>query len=213
VTICLPGNASRERRALIRAYGAEVIETDALEGSDGAIRRARALVAAEPDRYFYADQYNNPVNARAHYETTGPEIWRQTHGGVTHLVCGVGTTGTLMGTGRYLKQRAPGIKLIAVEPDDAFHGIEGLKHLPSAIVPGIYDAGLPDGTERVRTEEAYEMTRTLVRRFGLPVGPSSGAAAVVALRVAARLEAGCVVAIFPDRMDRYLSLRLWEEAS
>jgi cysteine synthase B len=211
VTICLPANASKERKALLQAYGAEVIETDPLEGSDEAIRQARRLATEAPRRYYYADQYGNPANARAHYEGTGPEIWRDTAGEVTHLLAGLGTTGTLMGTGRYLRERDPGIELIAVEPDDGFHGIEGLKHLPTSIVPGIYDASLPDRTLRVRTEEAYDMTRQLARDFGLSVGLSSGAAAVAARRVASELAAGCLVAIFPDGADRYLSLGLWGE--
>jgi cysteine synthase B len=211
VTICLPANASEERKALLRAYGAEVVETDPLEGSDGAIRQARRLAAETPRRYYYADQYGNPANARAHYETTGPEIWHDTAGVVTHLLAGLGTTGTLMGTGRYLRERDPEIELIAVEPDDGFHGIEGLKHLPTSIVPGIYDARLPDRTLRVRTEEAYDMTRRLARDFGLLVGLSSGAAAFAAHRVASQLAAACLVVIFPDGADRYLSLGLWGE--
>jgi cysteine synthase B len=209
VTICLPANASAERKALLRAYGAEVIETDPLEGSDGAIRRARELAESEPERYYYADQYNNPANARAHYETTGPEIWRDTGGAVTHLVCGLGTTGTLIGSGRYLRERNPAVELIAVEPDHGFHGIEGLKHLPTAIVPGLYDPALPTRTLRVRTEDAYDMTRRLAREFGLFVGPSSGAAALAAERIARELDEGLVVVVFPDGGDRYLSLGLW----
>jgi cysteine synthase B len=211
VTICLPANASAERKTLLRAYGAEVLETDPLEGSDGAIRQARRLAAEAPRRYYYADQYGNPANARAHYETTGPEIWNDTAGEVTHLLAGLGTTGTLMGTGRYLRERDPGIELIAVEPDDGFHGIEGLKHLPTSIVPGIYDASLPDRTLRIRTEDAYDMTRQLAHDFGLLVGLSSGAAAVAARRVASELAAACLVVIFPDGADRYLSLGLWQE--
>jgi cysteine synthase B len=209
VTICLPASASVERKTLLQAYGAEVIETDALEGSDGAILAARRLANERPDLYFYADQYNNPANSRAHFETTGPEIWRWTHGTVTHIVCGLGTSGTLMGVGRYLKAQNPGIELIAVQPDDAFHGIEGLKHLPTSIVPGIFDASLPDRTYGVRTEDAYAMTRHLALGFGLLVGPSSGAAAFAAQQLATELSRGCVVAIFPDGGERYLSLELW----
>jgi len=209
VTICLPQNASRERKALLLAYGAEVSETDPLEGSDGAIRRARQLASSEPNCYFYADQYNNPANPRAHYETTGPEIWQQTDGAVTHLVAGLGTTGTLVGTGRFLRERDPEIELIAVQLDDGFHGIEGSKHLPTAIVPGIYDPRLPDRTVWVPTEEAYEMTRRLARDHGLLVGLPSGAAATAAQRVASQLERGCLVVIFPDGAERYLSLGLW----
>ncbi len=212
VTICLPGNASAERKALLRAYGAEVIETDPSEGSDGAILCARELARDDAERYFYADQYNNPANARAHYETTGPEIWSQTGGAITHLIAGLGTTGTLMGTGRYLRERDAGVGLIAVEPDEGFHGIEGLKHLPTAIVPSLYDPALPSRTLRVGTEEAYAMTRQLARDQGLLAGPSSGAAASAARRLAAELEHGCIVVIFPDGGDRYLSLGLWAEA-
>lgn len=209
VTICLPASASAERRTLLRAYGAQVIETDALEGSDGAILTARQLASERPELYFYADQYNNPANARAHFETTGPEIWRGTRGAVTHVVCGLGTSGTLMGVGRYLRTHNPDIELIAVQPDDAFHGIEGLKHLPTSIVPGIFDASLPDRTVRVRTEEAYATTRQLGLGFGLLVGPSSGAAAFAARQLASELGQGCVVALFPDGGERYLSLNLW----
>lgn len=208
VTITLPGSASRERRELIEAYGAEVIETDGLEGTDGAIRRAQMLATEEPARYFYADQYNNEANARAHYETTGPEIWRQTGGGVTHLVAGLGTTGTMMGAGRYLKERDAKIQRVGVEPDEGFHGIEGLKHLPTAIAPGLYDPDAVERTERVRTEEAYEAARRLARECGYFVGPSSGAALVAAERLAAQLDEGCLVMIFPDGGDRYLSLGL-----
>jgi cysteine synthase B len=188
VTICLPASASVERETLLRAYGAEVIETDALEGSDGAILTARRLGRGRPELYFYADQYNNPANARAHLETTGPEIWRWTRGAVAHVVCGLETSGTLMGVGRYLKAQNPGIELIAVQPDDGFHGIEGLKHLPTSIVPGIFDASLPDRTWRVRTEQAYAMTRRLALGFGLLVGPSSGAAAFAAGQLKPRLR-------------------------
>jgi len=209
VTICLPANASAERKALLTAYGAEVIDTDPLEGSDGAIRHARRMATRQVERYFYADQYNNPANARAHYATTGPEIWRQTRGTITHLVSGLGTTGTLMGTGRYLRERGAAVGLVAVQPDDGFHGIEGLKHLPTSIVPGLYDPTFPTRTLHVRTEDAYAMTRSLAREFGLLVGPSSGAAAFAARRVASEIGEGCVVAIFPDGGARYLSLGLW----
>ena len=210
ITICLPGNASAERKEILRAYGVEVIETDAAEGSDGAIRHARDLVVREPARYFYADQYNNPANADAHYASTGPEIWRDTGGRITHLVCGLGTTGTLMGAGRYLRERFPRIRLIAVEPDDGFHGIEGLKHLPTAILPGLYDPSLVDRTVRVRTEAAYEMTRWLAQERGLLVGLSSGAAAYATNKLVATVEQGCVVVVFPDGGQRYLSLPIWE---
>lgn len=212
VTICLPETASAERRALLTAYGAEIVPSDPLEGSDGAIRQARAIAAREPASYFYADQYNNPANLRAHLETTGPEIWRQTGGRITHLIAGLGTTGTLMGAGRFLRSRNPAVSIVAVEPDDGFHGIEGLKHIPSSIIPGLYDASLLDRTLRVRTEEAYGWTRRLAREAGLFVGPSSGAAAAAADRLAAELTDGVVVVVFPDGGERYLSLDLWGDS-
>lgn len=208
VTICLPANASRERKALLALYGARVIETDPMEGSDGAIDEARRLHEAHPDLYYYADQYNNPMNATAHYESTGPEIWEETGGRITHFVAGLGTTGTFTGTGRYLRERNPDVTLVAVEPDSGFHGIEGLKHLPTAIVPGIYDPELADRTERVRTEEAYDAARRLAKEHGLLAGPSSGAAVIAALRVARELESGSIVTVFPDGADRYLSTEL-----
>jgi cysteine synthase B len=211
VTMCVPANASAERKALLAAYGAEVIFTDPLDGSDGAIRQARALAAAHPDRYWYADQYNHPANPRAHYVTTAEEIWRQTEGRVTHLVAGLGTTGTLMGTGRRLREWKRDVELIAVQPDGPFHGLEGLKHLASAIVPGIYDPALADRTEFVATEDADERVRDLARTAGLLVGWSTGAAVVAAeraLSAAYRPDGAadaCVVVIAPDSGDRYLS--------
>ena len=211
VTMCVPANASAERKALLEAYGAEVIFTDPLDGSDGAIRRARELAAAEPDRYWYADQYNHPANPQAHYLTTAEEVWRQTDGRVTHLVAGVGTTGTLTGTGRRLKERNPRIELIAVQPDGPFHGLEGLKHLETAIVPGIWDPALPDRTEFVATEEAEDTVRRLVRGSGLFVGWSAGAAVVAAERLRSAhppiRPSDVVVVIAPDSGDRYLSER------
>jgi cysteine synthase B len=211
VTMCVPANASAERKALLEAYGAEVIFTDPLDGSDGAIRRARELAAAEPDRYWYADQYNHPANPQAHYLTTAEEVWRQTDGRVTHLVAGVGTTGTLTGTGRRLKERNPRIELIAVQPDGPFHGLEGLKHLETAIVPGIWDPALPDRTEFVATEEAEDTVRRLVAASGLFVGWSAGAAVVAAERLRSAhppiRPSDVVVVIAPDSGDRYLSER------
>ncbi|PYP49287.1 MAG: cysteine synthase [Gemmatimonadetes bacterium] len=204
VTVCVPANASVERKALLEAYGAEVVFTDPLDGSDGAIRRARQLAAAQPERYWYADQYNHPANPRAHYLTTADELWRQTAGRVTHLVAGLGTTGTLMGTGRRLKERNPAVQLVAVQPDGPFHGLEGLKHLASAIVPGIYDPVLPDRTEFVATEDAEEEVRRLAKQTGLFVGWSTGAALVAAERLGAPSSA-LVVIIAPDSGDRYLS--------
>lgn len=215
VTVCVPANASVERQTLLRVFGAELVITDPLEGSDGAIRQARALAADDPDRYWYADQYNHPANARAHYETTAEEVWRQTDGRVTHFVAGLGTTGTLMGTGRRLKELNPDITLVAVQPDGPFHGLEGLKHLDTAIQPGLYDPGLPDHTEFVSTEEAEAMVRHLARRAGLFLGWSSGAAAVAARRLLAAdpelSRRGTIVVVAPDSGQRYLSEgeRLW----
>ena len=212
VTVCVPANASAERRALLEAYGAEVVVTDALEGSDGAIRRARELAAADEARYWYADQYNHPANPRAHFVTTAEEIWRQTEGRVTHFVAGLGTTGTLMGAGRRLKELSPAVQLVGVQPEGPFHGLEGLKHLDTAIVPGIYDPAVPDRHEFVSTEDAEDAVRRLARETGLFVGWSAGAAVVAAERV--RPGDGpdaLVVAIAPDSGHRYLSEgeRLW----
>src|SRR5690349_21347684 len=210
VTVCVPKNASTERKALLEMYGAEVIFTDPLDGSDGAIRAAGALAAAEPDRYWYADQDNHPANVRAHYVTTAEEIWRQTSGRVTHLVAGLGTTGTMMGTGRRLRELNDGIQLIAVQPDGPFHGLEGLKHLATAIVPGIYDPDVPDRTEFVATEEAETVVARLAREAGLLVGWSTGAALVAAGRVLSdgptvQRSDAVVVVIAPDAGARYLS--------
>jgi cysteine synthase B len=205
VTLAIPANASPERLALLRALGAELFLSDPLEGSDGAIELARELASEHPERYFYADQYNNPANPAAHTATTGPEIWQQTEGLITHFVAGLGTSGTLVGTSRYLKSRSPDIKCISFQPDGPFHGLEGMKHMPSAIVPGIYDEQLADRDLAVSTESARAMTLRLAREEGLFAGISAGAATVAALAVAAELEEGIVVAIFPDAGDRYLS--------
>lgn len=210
VTVCVPANASPERQQLLAAYGAEVIYTDPLEGTDGAILRARKLAAAEPHRFWYADQYNHPANPRAHFCTTAEEIWRQTEGRVSHVVAGLGTTGTLVGTGRRLKQFNPAIQLVAVQPDAAFHGLEGLKHLATAIIPGIYDPSLPDRHEVVGTEEAEATVRRLAREAGLLVGWSTGAAVIAAERLLAasagdRSPGMCLVVIAPDSGARYLS--------
>ena len=211
VTLAIPGSASPERMSILRALGAELILTDPLEGSDGAILKARELVAEHPDLYWYANQYNNPANWEAHYKSTGPEILCQTDEQVTHFVAGLGTSGTLMGTGRYLKVQLPHVKIISLQPDDSFHGLEGLKHMPTAIKPGIYDESLADQQVEVRTEAAHEMVKRLAREEGLFVGISSGAAAVAALRVASNLEAGIVVTVFPDAGYKYLSDRnLWD---
>ena len=212
VTVCVPANASAERKALLETYGADVIFTDPLDGSDGAIRAAGELAATQAHRYWYADQYNHPANARAHYVTTAEEIWLQTAGRVTHLVAGLGTTGTLMGTGRRLKELNPAIELVAVQPDGPFHGLEGLKHLATAIVPGIYDPALPNRMEYVTTEDAEDAVRRLAKQAGLFVGWSSGAALVAAERVlcdrpAVRASDAVVVVIAPDSGIRYLSER------
>jgi cysteine synthase B len=196
----------------LRALGVELILTDPLEGSDGAIRKARQLAAAQPERYYYANQYDNPANWQAHYLTTGPEIVQQTGGQITHFVAGLGTSGTITGVGRYLRQYNPAIGLIAVQPDASFHGLEGLKHMASAIQPGIYDPSLPDRTLEISTEAAHGMVRRLAREEGLFVGISSGAAALAALQVASELEEGVVVTVFPDAGYKYLSdTALWVE--
>ncbi len=211
VTLTIPASASPERLSMLRALGAEIVLTDASEGSDGAILAARQLARENPDRYWYANQYDNPANWQAHYLSTGPEILAQTDGQVTHFVAGLGTSGTLIGTGRYLREVAPDVKIISMQPDAAFHGLEGLKHMPTAIRPGIYDASLASANIEVRTEAAHEMTRRLAREEGLFVGISSGAAAVAALEVASQLDEGVVVTVFPDAGYKYLSDKaLWE---
>ncbi len=211
VTLTIPASASPERFAILRALGAELILTDPTEGSDGAILVARQLAAEKPDLYWYANQYNNPANWEAHYKSTGPEVISQTDGEVTHFVAGLGTSGTLIGTGRYLRERLPDVNIIAFQPDAAFHGLEGLKHMPSAIKPAIYDPLFADETLEIRTEEARDMMSRIAREEGLFVGISSGAATVAALRVAEQLETGTVVTIFPDAGYKYLSDKsLWE---
>jgi cysteine synthase B len=210
VTLALPANASPERQTILKALGAELVLTDPLEGTDGAIQVAQEMAAADPQRYFYADQYNNPANWQAHYLTTGPEIAEQTGGGITHFVAGLGTSGTLMGIGRYLRQYNPDIQILAVQPDAAFHGLEGLKHMPTAIRPGIYDQSFPDRILEVPTEAAYEMTLRLAREEGLFVGVSSGAAAIAALQIASEVEQSYVVTVFPDAGYKYLSESFWE---
>lgn len=209
VTLCLPDNASAERKLMLRALGAELVLTSPLEGTDGAIREARRMHAADPDRYFYPDQYNNDGNWRAHYDTTAPEIIEQTSGRLTHFVAGLGTSGTFVGTGRRLRRFNPNIRLISFQPDGPFHGLEGLKHMESAIVPGIYDPTLADEDLRVSTERAYEMVRRLAREEGLLAGISSGAALAASLDVARRLDAGVVVTIFPDGAEKYLTDSFW----
>jgi cysteine synthase B len=213
IKLFLPQNASPERVAILKAYGVEIVFTDPLEGSDGAIRGVRALAAAEPDRYFYADQYNNPANWQAHYHTTGVEIWRQTHGQVTHFVAGLGTSGTLMGTGRRLKHFNPHVQVISLQPDSPFHGLEGWKHMPTAIKPGIYDEIFADRDLGINTEATYVMARRLAREEGYLVGISAAGAMVGAMQVAeelaARGEPGVVVTLFPDNAYKYLSESFW----
>jgi len=216
VDLVVPGSASIERKQILAAYGATVIESDPYAGSDGAILHVRELVAANPDRYFFADQYGHPANPAAHLATTGPEVWNQTEGRITHFVAGLGTTGTLMGTGRYLKQRNPAVQLVGVQPSESFHGIEGLKHLPTAITPRIYDESVPDRQIGVDTEEAFDTARALARVEGLFVGSSTGAALVAALRIGAEVSASgqlaVIVAIAPDNGSKYLSTGLWGHA-
>jgi cysteine synthase B len=211
VKLCVPANVTPERLRTLRAYGAQVVLTDALEGSDGAIREVRRLFAEHPDNFFYPDQYSNPANVQAHFDRTGAEILEQTHGRVTHFVAGLGTSGTFVGAGRRLRAARPGVRLVAVQPDSPMHAIEGWKHMETAIVPGIYDPWLADDNRHVATEDAWEMTRQLARREGLLVGVSSGAALAAATEVAGSLEEGVVVTIFPDGGSRYLSERHWEE--
>jgi len=203
VQLVVPANISEERKKALEAYGVKLIFTDPILGSDGALIEARQIYEAHPHLYFKGDQYNNPANWQAHYETTGPEIIRQTDGEITHFVAGVGTGGTLVGTGRRLKEHNPRIKLFGVQPDSGFHGIEGLKHIDTAIRPGIYDDTILDGTLFVKTEDAFEMARRLAREEGLWVGPSSGAAFLASLRLSELIEKGIVVTIFPDGGARY----------
>ena len=204
VRLCLPANASEEREKILDAYGADLVLTDPLEMTDGAIRKARALAAADPDRYFYADQYNNPANWQAHYETTAPEIWGQTGGRITHFIAGLGTGGTFIGTARRLSEFNPSIRRIEFQPDRPLHGIEGLKHMPSSLVPGIYDPTLAAESLAIATEDAYEMVVRLAREEGLFVGISSGAAMAAALAVARRVREGVIVTVFPDGGGKYL---------
>ena len=206
VTICLPGNASPERRALLEIYGAEVVLTDRLGGTDAAVERALALVAEYPERYFYADQYSNPANPRAHRETTGPEIWAQSKGQVTHFVAALGTTGTMMGTGGFLKERNPHVQLVGVQPDSPLHGLEGLKHLSTtAHLPALYDPQLPDMVVEVATEVADRTARDLARTTGYLVGWSAGAAVAAGLEILRRHPAAFVVVVGCDTGSRYLS--------
>ena len=209
VKLALPQNASEERKQILHAYGAELVLTSPLEGSDGAIREAQRIYAENTDLYFYPDQYGNPANWRAHYETTAIEIWEQTRGRITHFVAGLGTSGTFVGTTRRLKELNPNIRAISFQPDSPFHGLEGLKHMPTAIVPAIYDSSLADENVEVSTEDAHRYARLLGRREGLLAGISAGAALACALQVAESLSSGVVVTVFPDGGDKYLSERFW----
>ena len=214
VTLCVPENVSPERKRILQAYGANIIYTDPAEGSDGAIKIARQYAERHPDLYFYADQYSNDANWRAHYETTANEIWQQTEGRITHFVAMLGTTGTFVGTTRRLKELHPKIRCISLQPDSAFHGIEGAKHLPSAIVPRIYDPSLADENLEIATEDAHAMARRLAREQGLLVGVSAAAAIVGSLRVAERLkedQRATIVTILCDSGEKYLSERFWHE--
>ena len=215
VKLFLPQNVSPERIAILRAYGVDLEFTDPMEGSDGAIIAVRELAQQEPDKYFYADQYNNPANWQAHYKTTGVEIWNQTQGKVTHFVAGLGTSGTLIGTGRRLQDFNPDIQVISAQPDGAFHGIEGWKHMATAIKPGIYNASFADRDMGIDTEASYTMARRLAREEGYLVGISAAAAMVAAVRVAEELaengEAGVVVTLFPDNAYKYLSEGFWHK--
>ena len=216
VRLAMPANVSPERKRILQAYGAKVEWTDPDQGSDGAIRRARELAANEPDQYCYMDQYSNPENWRAHYEGTGPEIWRQSGGTLTHFVAGLGTSGTFMGTVRRLKELNPEIHAVSVQPDSPFNGLEGLKHMATALVPAIYDPTLADRNVEVETEAAYAMVKRLAREAGLLVGISAAAAVVASERIAEEEEAAgraaTIVTVLPDSAEKYLSERFWEEA-
>ena len=211
VKLCMPKNASEERKKILRAYGVEFVLTDPGDGSDGAIREARRMYAEDPERYFYPDQYSNPANPRAHYESTAKEIWEQTNGEITHFVSGLGTSGTFVGTARRLRELNPEIKVISFEPDSPFHGLEGMKHMESAIVPSIYDPTIADENRRTATEDAYAMVKRVAREEGFLIGISAGAAVATALQVAREIEGGTIVTILCDGADKYLSEQFWEE--
>ncbi len=212
VKLFMPSNVSEERKRILRAYGAEIVYTDPMEGSDGAIRRVRDLAEAEPDRYFYANQYDNPANWQAHYQTTALEIFEQTGGRVTHFVAGLGTSGTFIGTARRLKELNPRVRVISFQPDSPFHGLEGMKHMARAILPGIYDPAVADENLEISTEAAYAMALRLAREEGVLAGISSAAAMVAAVKVAETAPQGVIVTVFPDSGDKYLSERFWDES-
>jgi cysteine synthase B len=208
----MPSNVSIERKRILKAYGAEIIYTDPLEGSDGAIRKVRGLAEQSPDLYYYANQYDNDANWRAHYNSTGLEIFTQTDGRITHFVAGLGTSGTFIGTSRRLKELNPNIRCVSFQPDSAFHGLEGMKQMATSIVPKIYDPTVADEDLGISTEEAYAMTVRLARDEGVLVGISSGAAMAASLRVAAQIREGIIVTIFCDGGTKYLSEHFWDEA-
>jgi S-sulfo-L-cysteine synthase (O-acetyl-L-serine-dependent) len=210
--LCMPSNVSMERKRTLNAYGAEIHYTDPMEGSDGAIRCVRSMARENPELYFYGNQYDNPANWRAHYNTTAAEIFQQTAGRVTHFVAGLGTSGTFIGTTRRLKELNPAIRCISFQPDSDFHGLEGLKYMPTAIRPGIYDPHVADEDIPISTEEAYAMTRRLARQEGWLVGVSAGAAVAAALKVAGRIQRGVIVTVLCDGGDKYLSERFWDES-
>lgn len=221
VKLCLPSSASPERKKILAAYGVELVITPGDEGTDGAIRRVREIYAAEPDKYFYPDQYSNPANPAAHYSTTAPEIWEQTRGRITHFIAGLGTSGTFVGTTRRLKQLNPQIRCISFQPDSGFHGLEGLKHMATAIVPKIYDPGLADEDLAIRTEDAQQMAKRLAREEGILIGVSAGAAVCACLDIARQIaprsgqtspeKTSILVTVFPDSGEKYLTERFWTE--
>lgn len=214
VKLCLPSSASPERKHILNAYGVDIVYTPGDEATDGAIRRVREIYQADPDRYFYPDQYSNPANPSAHYNGTGPEIWEQTQGEITHFVAGLGTSGTFMGVTRRLRELNPRIRSISMQPDSGFHGLEGLKYMPTSIVPPIYDSGLADENVEVQTEDAHAMVKRLAREEGLLVGVSAGAAVWASIEVARRLpreQHAVIVTILPDSGEKYLSDKFWSE--
>ena len=215
VKLCLPTSASPERKHILQAYGVEIVYTPGDEGTDGAIRRVREIYKADPEKYFYPDQYGNPANPAAHYNGTAPEIWLQTEGRITHFLAGLGTSGTFVGTSRRLKELNPQIRCISMQPDSSFHGLEGLKHMATAIVPPIYDPAVADEDVAVQTEDGQEMTRRLAREEGILAGVSAGAALWACIDLARRIprdEHAVIVTVFPDSGDKYLSDKFWSEA-
>lgn len=211
VELCLPQNASAERKRILQVYGAHVVLTDPMAGTDGAIIEVRRRVTENPDKYVYLDQYNNAANWQSHYETTAPEIYNQTAGRITHFVAGLGTSGTFVGVSRWLRELNPKIRLISMQPDSPYHGLEGMKHMPTAIVPGIYDPTLADQELEIQTEDAHAMTRQLAKHEGWFVGVSAAANIVAALKVASQIESGVIVTILCDGGSRYLSDKFWTE--